>query len=153
MIQQLIDRNLVIALQHATDKSEILTTIIERYSVKNYSIFNARMCQQRSARMGRFCGSCTENHGLAIYSYHISSCIKCKYEHTNWLKFFMVALLPLTVFYVIVIIFKINLVSGEFSRSVFALQIFLSPKHLRELDSWFHSKYILWGTITWGESS
>ena len=123
---------------------------IKRYSVKNHSIFNARMCQHGSARTGRFCGSCTEGHGLAVYSYHISSCIKCKYEHTNWLKFFMVALLPLTVFYVIVVIFKINLVSGEFSGSVFALQIFLSPIQLRELNSWFHSKYILQGAVTMG---
>ena len=123
---------------------------IKRYSVKNYSIFNAGMCKHGSARTGRFCGSCTEGHGLAVYSYHISSCIKCKYEHTNWLKFFMVALLPLTVFYVIVVIFKINLVSGEFSGSLFALQIFLSPIQVQELNSWFHSKYILRGAITTG---
>ena len=123
---------------------------LKHYSVANYSIFNARMCQHESARTGRFCGSCTEGHGLAVYSYHISSCIKCKYEHTNWLKFFMVALLPLTVFYVIVVIFKMNFVSGEFSGSVFALQIFLSPIQLRQLDSWFHSTSILRSAINMG---
>ena len=120
---------------------------IKRYSVANYSIFNARMCHHGSARTGRFCGSCTEGHGLAVYSYHISSCIKCKYEHTNWLKFFMVALLPLTVFYVIVVIFKMNFVSGEFGGSVFALQILMAPIQLQDADAWFHSRTALKGGI------
>ena len=120
---------------------------IKRYSVANHSMFNARMCQHESARTGRFCGSCIEGHGLAVYSYHISSCIKCKYEHTNWLKFFMVALLPLSFFYVIVVIFKMNFVSGEFGGSVFALQILMAPIQLRDVDMWFHSTTALKGAI------
>ena len=39
---------------------------------------------------------------------HVHNCTKCTNSKYNWLKFTAVAYIPLTIFYFIVILFKIN---------------------------------------------
>ncbi len=80
---------------------------LTRYSVQNGSLFNEDMCSSLIAvdthREGRFCGRCKKDYGLAVYSYHYTSCTPCKdYSYKNWLRYFAVSLLPLTALYFIV---------------------------------------------------
>ena len=74
----------------------------------NKSQLNEAMCGQFN-RKGRLCGECKEGYSPLAYSYKIS-CRKCSEEESkrNFLKFTIVALVPLTAFYVIVILFKFN---------------------------------------------
>ena len=101
---------------------------ITRYSVQNGSFFKKDMCSSLmnvvdTHREGRFCGRCKKGYGLAVYSYHYTSCIPCKhYSYKNWLKYFAISLLPLTVFYFIMVLLKINISSSQISGSLFALQ-------------------------------
>jgi len=125
---------------------------INRYSVSNYSDFNEDMCNPVSRknnikllshRVGRFCGKCQQNFGLAVYSYHLSSCIPCsQYKHINWLKYVAIALGPLTAFYFIVVIFGVNLAAGKMSGLIFSVQLLMSPLNLIQIDSWYHSNTI-----------
>ena len=62
-------------------------------------------------RNGTMCGECIEGHGLPVYSYDIS-CVECMDYKYNWLKYMAVAYGPLTVFYFIIIIFRISANSG-----------------------------------------
>ena len=62
-------------------------------------------------RKGLICGECIKDYGLPVYSYDIS-CVKCVDYKYNWLKYIAVAYLPLTIFYLIIITFKISANSG-----------------------------------------
>ena len=125
---------------------------VYRYSVSNYSAFNEEMCnpvspinnrQLLSHRVGRFCGKCQQNYGLAVYSYHLSSCVPCwEYKHISWLKYIAIALGPLTVFYFIVALFGVNLAAGKMNGLIFSVQIIMSPIILIVLDAWIHSQSI-----------
>ena len=108
---------------------------------RNLSSFNKDMCaydttKVKQNREGRFCGKCKDSYGLAVYSYHYTSCIECTdYGYKNWIKFFAVALLPLTVFVFLVIIFKINVASSRFNGLIFMMQCTTFPFLLRTTDS------------------
>ena len=79
-------------------------------------------------RTGRFCGQCNDGYGLAAYSYQLVSCIPCEdYGYKNWLRYFAVALLPLTVFYVSAVLLSFNINSSSFSGPVMVTQCILSP--------------------------
>ena len=127
---------------------------LERYAVENASLFNEAACGQLPTRIisnreGRFCGRCKEGYGLAVYSYHYTSCIPCTdYGLKNWLLYFTVALLPLTVFYFLVVIFKFNLASSRLNGIIFVLQCILSSVQMRVLEGFFFAesnKHILIG--------
>ena len=62
-------------------------------------------------REGLMCGQCIEDHGLPVYSYSME-CVKCVDYKYNWLIYIGAAFLPLTVFYCIIITFKISVNSG-----------------------------------------
>ena len=124
---------------------------VHRYSVSNYSAFNEEMCnlvsrsnfKLLSYREGRFCGKCQQNYGLAVYSYHLSSCVPCsEYKHISWLKYIAIALGPLTVFYFIVVLFGVNLAAGKMNGLIFSVQVIMSPINLILLDAWIHSQNI-----------
>ena len=81
----------------------------ELYEV-DISDLNNEMCRPFD-RNGTMCGQCIEGHGLAVYSYNLS-CVECTDYEYNWLKYIAVAYGPLTVFYFIIIIFRISANSG-----------------------------------------
>ena len=116
----------------------------ERVSKENGSQLNEKVCGISFAhvdmhREGRFCGRCKEGYGLAVYSYHYKSCIPCSdSSYKNWLLYFTVALLPLTVFYFLVVILKLNVTSSRFNGIVFILQCVSSSMQLRMLDAWVY---------------
>ena len=108
---------------------------------RNLSSFNKDMCAYdttgvKQNREGRFCGKCKDSYGLAVYSYHYTSCIECTdYGYKNWIKFFAVALLPLTAFVFLVIIFKINVPSSRLNGLIFMMQCTTFPALLRTTDA------------------
>ena len=118
---------------------------IERYSISNGTLFNEAVCSLSTSyvdthREGRFCGRCKPLHGLAAYSYQYTICVPCTdYGYKNWLKYFAVALLPLTVFYFLVVILRISVASSHLNGIVFALQCLVSPLMQRTFTGWFFS--------------
>ena len=119
---------------------------IERYSISNGTLFNEAVCSPSTSyadthREGRFCGRCKPQYGLAAYSYQYTICVPCTdYGYKNWLKYFAAALLPLTVFYFLVVILRISVASSHLNGIVFALQCLLSPFMQRIFDGWFNAK-------------
>ncbi len=130
MIKKKTQRLMNIACQHAS-----------RYLSRRYSVsdVNSSTCSDNSTHdidtnhEGHFCGRCKEGYGLAacIYSYHYTTCIPCRdYGYKNWIKYFVIALLPLTLFYFLVVILRINVTSSHFNGIVFSLQCLMSPPQL-----------------------
>ena len=123
---------------------------VKRYHVQNASDFNINMCMENSStfdyktnRTGRFCGKCIDGHGLAVYSYQTMMCIPCEqYLWVNWVKYFAISLVPLTLFYIAVVLLKVNFNSGYLSGLVTSIQIIVSPLNLRLIEAWYFSNSI-----------
>ena len=62
-------------------------------------------------RAGVMCGECMPGYGLPVYSYSLS-CVECVDYKFNWLIYITVAYLPLTIFFIMVIILRISVTSG-----------------------------------------
>ena len=57
-------------------------------------------------RVGQLCGECDKNYTLPVYSYYLG-CVKCEDYRYGWVKFITAAFLPLTIFYIMVIVLRI----------------------------------------------
>ena len=96
-------------------------------------LLNQEMCGLFK-RTGQLCGECIEGHGAPVYSYSLK-CVKCEESdfRYNLFKYIAVAFLPLTVFYLVVIIFKISVTSGSMVAYVLICQILTTPVLMRYL--------------------
>ena len=83
-------------------------------------------------RCGHLCGECMEGHAIPVYSYDLH-CVKCEDYQYNWLKYLLVAFLPLTLFYVVVTLFSISSTSPLLSGVVLIFQIVATPVLNRQL--------------------
>ena len=72
-------------------------------------------------RDGRFCGACEKDYYTPVYSY-LLECITCKNEWYNWLIFAVEAFVPLSVFLIIVLIFRISATSAKLNAFVILSQ-------------------------------
>ena len=83
-------------------------------------------------RTGTLCGECMRDYVPTAYSYSME-CIKCSHTHHNWLKYVAVAFLPLTVFMIFVLVFRVSVSSPKLLALVFAFQNFSAPVNMRIL--------------------
>ena len=91
--------------------------------------YNIIQCGQLH-RKGRLCGECEDNYSLPVYSY-ILGCVHCKSFKYGWIKFITVAFLPLTVFYILVIIFRISATSSTMNGYVLTSQLIATPAFIQ----------------------
>ena len=80
-------------------------------------------------RSGTLCGECEIDHFPLAYSYNVE-CIKCTHPDSWWI-YFAVAFLPLTIFMVIILVFRISVVSPKLHAFVFFAQIIAVPMNVR----------------------
>ena len=76
-------------------------------------------------RKGELCGECEDNYTLPVYSYYLG-CVKCEDYKYGWVKFIAAAFLPLTLFYFIVIVFRISATSPALNGYILVSQIVAS---------------------------
>ena len=104
---------------------------------RNFSVSHiyedSRLCSFYN-RKGQLCGECAENYTLPGYSYYLG-CVKCNDFNNGWIKFIVAAFLPLTIFYIIVIIFRISVTSSTLNALVMVSQIAASPPVIRNVYS------------------
>ena len=63
-------------------------------------------------RSGQLCGSCEEGYSPLVYSYDLQ-CFNYTDSHYNWLKYVTDAFIPLTVFYVIILMCRVSATSPK----------------------------------------
>ena len=85
---------------------------------------NDRVCCPFN-REGLLCSKCKPGYGPALYSLSLK-CVKChdKYVGLFWLLYLLLVLVPLTVFYLVVILLNIHVTSPPFTAFVFSCQLF-----------------------------
>ena len=83
-------------------------------------------------RTGQFCGKCKEDYHFPVYSYS-RVCIKCDNFQYGWIKFIAAALLPLTFFYILIVVFRISATSPALNGYILVSQLLSAPITLRHI--------------------
>ena len=101
---------------------------------RNKAELNDFMCnmQVQLHRTGTLCGKCQDGYYPLAYSYDMT-CVQCPNGKSNSWKFVLATFFPLTIFYIIILFFKINVVSSRFQGFLFYSQIISVPAMVRIL--------------------
>ena len=104
-----------------------------RYPVpSDVSELNYEVCGNYS-RTGQSCGNCIEGYTPLAYSYELR-CMNCTGSAvSNWMKYLTAAFLPLTGFYIIVIVFKISATAPQLYGFVTYCQAMSTPVVVRSV--------------------
>ena len=103
--------------KHVTEVGSCIFTHIKTggpYTVlpRTLSELDDFLCGKLFNRTGTLCGKCKDGHYPLVYSFDMN-CIQCPNGKANWWKYLLAAYLPLTIFYFIVLLFKINVASSS----------------------------------------
>ena len=91
----------------------------------NVSQLDDMMCRPFN-RTGTICGRCLPGHYPLAYSFNMN-CIPCPHAHWNWFRYIMAAYLPLTLFYILILFFKINTTTSHLFAVVYCCQTLTMP--------------------------
>ena len=103
---------------------------------KNTSKLNEEVCGSFN-RTGLMCGECIAEHAPSVYSYDLA-CVECKDYKYNWLKYIAVAYLPLTAFYILMIVLRVSVNSGPMVVYIAVSQMIATPGVLRFVFNAIH---------------
>ena len=108
----------------------------------NNSLLNDAMCGDFK-RAGRLCGSCEKGFQLSAYSYNMK-CVQCSRSvFMNWMIYVCVAFLPLTGFFIFVLVFRISATSPKWDGYILLAQYISAPSNVRVFLSALEAKPIL----------
>ena len=97
----------------------------------SYTEFDVSTCGLYN-RHGLFCGKCKNNFYMQAYSYDLS-CYECSSSAwLNLVKYISSAFLPLTLLYIIVLVFRINIPLSRYQGYVFYCQVISCPIIMRQ---------------------
>ena len=90
-------------------------------------------------RTGLFCSECLESMGVNVASW-IHYCIKCSKEDVikNWVLYLVAISLPITLLFLIIVLFSINLTSGSINMYIFYCQALSLPENIIQFESHFY---------------
>ena len=116
-------------LEHAFfncgNTTKLTVDIVYHKVLKDDYDLNKTICRAYN-RTGALCGRCLRGYYPTAYSFNFT-CIECHHVVWNWFRYIMAAYLPLTLFYLVVLFFKINVVSGYLFPVVYFGQVISIP--------------------------
>ena len=122
---------------NTTVLGSLLLKCIPDVHVESYNKVPANVSEVNSAicgpfhREGQMCGRCQSGYAPPVYSYSLE-CSKCdSYEAANSLKYAAIAFLPVTLFYILVLVFKFRANSPLICEFILFCQLIGSSFQLR----------------------
>ena len=106
----------------------------------NISNVTATMCQELN-RNGTMCGSCANGHWPLVYSYNLS-CVMCPHNNNNLIRYFALTLASTTIFYMIILIFRVSITSPYVYCFIFYVQAISTPNMIRTVMMYLTNKPI-----------
>ena len=94
--------------------------------------FNEVMCGPLN-RQGLFCSKCKPGYDIPVFSKVVDECVKCD-SRFAWPLYLALVLIPITVFYIVVIIFNFSATHPPITAYIFYCQFFsqiVSPYNMR----------------------
>ena len=88
---------------------------------QNISHLNEFMCGGMD-RAGILCSRCKHGLGIPVFSYTLH-CLPCLESLGGWVLYIFLAVFPTTIFFLIVIIFKIRVTSAPMNAFIFSCQV------------------------------
>ena len=113
--------------------------------------FNKMMCGPLN-RQGLFCSKCKPGYSIPVFSKVVDECVKCD-SRFAWPLYLALVLIPITVFYILVIIFKFSATHPPITAYIFYCQFFsqiVSPynmsfiRHIFEAHTNHAFLYLTW---------
>ena len=91
---------------------------------KSPADLNEQLCLEPSHRQGVLCGQCASGYAPSMNSGSFE-CVKCTGTKAKlgWLLFIAIEFVPLTIFFIILVVFNISLTSGPANAFIFYSQI------------------------------
>ena len=108
---------------------KIIDYVYTRLPRKPEELLNKSACSHFH-RTGLLCGDCEEEHSPLVLSYSLS-CVRCPDGHKNWWKVILAGFVPLTFFYVFIVVFNINVTSSHLHGVVWFSQALSTPAFVR----------------------
>ena len=112
---------------------------------KNASDLSENMCGKGafvSNREGQLCGRCKQGFAPPAYSYDWR-CVQCSSSFKNLVKYCVIVFLPLTIFFVLVITFRISVTSPSMNAFLLICQVLTSPPQVRIVSSSIHESAVV----------
>ena len=97
----------------------------------NMSELNERLCGKFN-RNGTLCGKCKNGYFPQVYSFNMT-CIECPNGKANWWKYVLATFLPITLFYFVILLFRINITSSNLQGFVYCSQGIVMPAMMRTM--------------------
>lgn len=97
----------------------------------NVSKLNEAICEPFN-RQNTLCGQCKDDHYPLAYSFNMT-CVQYHQGNIDWLKYVCAAFLPLTLFYFIILLFKVSIASSNLHGFVLYSQAISIPASSRIL--------------------
>ena len=117
--------------------SSLYGCVVERLANPHYPLPSNtselnELCS-RYHRKGQLCGKCEEGFALPVYSYN-TSCVNCTNHYANnWIQYLAVSLLPLTLFFFVIVTCRVKVTSGVMNAFILLCQMTSLPAFSRVL--------------------
>ena len=96
------------------------------------------MCEKQH-RQGNLCSECLPGHKVSAYSYSVE-CIPCNLSRKqlalNWLGYFGLAVLPQSILFLLMAIFRVGVTAPPFSSMILVSQTLTTPQYVQMVESW-----------------
>ena len=119
-------------------------------SVTSPETFNKVMCGPLN-REGLLCSKCIPGHGIPVFSKVEDKCVKCGSKWA-WPLYLSLTLLPVTLFYILVIIFNFSATHPPITAYIFYCQLFtqivLNVRYVRHRFETHTNRAFLYATWT-----
>ena len=113
----------------------------------NVSELNDFMCGYFN-RGSQLCGACKKGYGPVLLTYDLQ-CAKCSSQNYGWALYLLVGFLPITLFYLVIVMFQVSATSGPLNAFIFSAQIVTTAIENNKLAFTTHA-YQLWSVRdTW----
>ena len=112
-----------------------ISQVDQYYSLpKKLTELNHYVCNETFNRKGTLCGECIDGYHPRSYSFEVG-CIECPHGGANWWKLLLIAFLPLTVFCLFVLLFKINVTSSHLHGFIIYCQVAYAPSESQSTET------------------
>ncbi len=102
-------------------------------------------------REGLFCSKCKHGYGIPVFSKVTDECVKCGSKFA-WPLYLALVLIPITLFYILVIIFNFSATHPPITAYIFYCQLFTlyfyNVRYLRDFTEINTNKVLLYFTMT-----